>query len=76
MGRGPVDEPPARKPKGDGGVNADGRPVGQVIAREVRVGGRNALPASEEEGPGMPSVIPAIAPLRILARHGRAVARD
>ena len=63
MGRGPVDEPPAKKPKGDGGVNTDGRPVGQGIASEVRVGGRNAPPRSEE-GPGVPSVRPAIAPLR------------
>ena len=54
----------ARKPTGDGGVNTDGLPVGLGVDREVSVGGRKALPAPAAEGPGVPSVRLAIAPLR------------
>ena len=58
-----IARPPAKKPKGDGGTNAEGAPAGLGID-QVSDGGRKALRAPAAEGAGVPSVRPAIAPLR------------
>ena len=55
--------PPAKKPAGEGGTNADGVPVG-LGNDMVSVGGRKALRAPAAEGTGVPSMRLAIAPIR------------